>query len=160
MQQARPNVVPLRSAPVQKDDAERLLAQLSVAMQALGETLEKETALIASGRIREGLACEAKKAELSAAYMVALQGCKANIVTLARFAPEQLASFRAAQAAFELIVEHNLAVLGTARAVSEGLMKSLAEETERARRPVGYGAPQAPPPAAARATPLVFSGRF
>lgn len=143
-----------------REDAERLLARLSDVMDALAFVLDAETLHIASGRIREGLAAEARKAELSAAYLLALQACRANLVALSRFAPDRLKVFRAAQGPFERVVERNLSVLASARAVSETLVRDLAEETLRASRPAGYGSTVTPVPRQARAGPLVFSGRY
>lgn len=148
-------------APVrERGDAQRLLVRLESAMAGLVLALEGQTALIGAGRIREGLADEAGKAELSAAYLLNLQHAKANVVALARFAPEELRAFRARQAEFERIVDRNQTVLATARTVSESLIRGLAEEVERAARPHGYGTMRPHPHAVGSASPLVFSGRF
>ena len=56
-------------------------------------------------------------------------------MALARFAPEAVDGLRAAHAGFGRTVEENRIVLATARAVSEGLIKSLSEEITRASRP-------------------------
>lgn len=142
----------------ERGEAERLLVRLENAMADLVLALEAQTALIAQGRIREGLANEAGKAELSAAYVLHLQHAKANVIALARLAPEELRAFRTRQAEFERIVDRNQTVLATARAVSETLIRGLAEEVERSARPTGYGVVARPP--VAPASPLVFSGRF
>lgn len=139
-------------------DAELLLAELAGAMADLVAVLDAETRLVEAGRIREGLAEETRKSGLSGAYILKLQHAKANVVALARFAPDRLRAFRNAQAEFERVVDRNQTVIATARAVSEGLIKSLAEEMERQSRPQGYGA--ARPARPASASPLAFSGRF
>ncbi|MDB5511541.1 MAG: hypothetical protein JWR08_1024 [Enterovirga sp.] len=139
-------------------DADRLLAELRAAMAELVAVLETETRLVEAGRIREGLAEEGRKSGLSGAYILKLQHAKANVVALARFAPDGLRAFRNAQSEFERVVDRNQTVIATARAVSEGLIKSLAEEMERQSRPQGYGAVRPVRPAAA--VPLAFSGRF
>jgi hypothetical protein len=144
-----------------REDAEILLAALTAALAELEGVLERETALIAAGRIREGLAEEARKSELSSAYMLQLQRAKANVVVLARLAPEPLRSFRERQAAFERVMNRNQIVIATARAVSEGLIRGLAEAMQRETRPNVYALPNRPVPAAPHAAaPLVFSGRF
>jgi hypothetical protein len=52
-------------------------------------------------------------------------------------------------------------VIATARAVSEGLLKSLADEMDRDREPVGYTPPGAPDLVRQKPRrPLAFSGRF
>lgn len=139
-------------------DAERVLADLTGAMRELEFTLECETALIGAGRVRDGLATEARKGELAAAYILKLQRAKGNIVALGRLAPSALREFRTRQSEFERIVDRNQTVIATARTISEGLLRSLSDEMKRSSRPAGYG-PQTRP--AESATPaLVFSGRF
>lgn len=140
-----------------REDAERVLAALSGAMRELEFALESETALIGAGRIRDGLAAEGRKGELAADYMLKLQHAKANVVALGRFAPEALRAFRAKQAEFERAVDRNQTVIATAKTISEGLIRGVCEEMERASRPAAYGAR---PRVVERATPLVFSGRF
>ena len=85
---------------------------------------------------------------------------KANAVALARFAPDALRDLRESHAAFGRRVEENGVVLATARAVSEALVKGLAEEMSRHARPqayapAGHGARQPGPSA-----PLVVSRSF
>ena len=141
-------------------EAERLLAELSAALGALETYLEAESDLIGAGRIREGLAGEGRKAELSAAYVRLLQQAKGNVVALARLAPDSLRGFRSRQVAFERVTGRNQAVIATARAVAEGLIRGLSEAVQRETRPTVYGAPSRPALVAQSSAPLVFSGRF
>jgi hypothetical protein len=67
---------------VTRDDAERILLGLTAALDDLEAALEIETALIGAGRIRDGLAAESRKAELSAAYVLQLQHAKAMSLRL------------------------------------------------------------------------------
>lgn len=146
-------------APVaSREAATDLLSRLETAMAELRACVETETELLAAGRLREGLAGEGRKAELSAAYLQRLRHAKGNVVALARFAPDRLAAFRTSQGEFERIIARNQTVIETARAVSESLMRSLAEEVERRSKPVLYGREPALPPRGA--TPLVFSARI
>jgi hypothetical protein len=140
-----------------RDDAERLVGSVLATMGELEKVLANETAHIRVGRIRDGLAEEARKSELASAYMRGLETVKANAIALARFAPDALEKLKAAHAAFGRAVETNQTVLATARAVSESLMKGVAEEMNRLSRPQGYGpaGPQAARPA--KSEPLVIS---
>ena len=138
--------------------AEQVLADLTLAMRDLEFALECETALIGAGRIRDGLASEGRKSELAAEYILKLQRAKANVIALGRFAPDALRAFRTKQAEFERIVDRNQTVIATAKTISEGLLRGVAEEMERVSRPMGYGASPRGPDRSA--TPLVFSGRF
>jgi hypothetical protein len=143
-----------------REDAEAMLAALTAALGALEAALEAETALIGAGRIRDGLAEEARKGELSAAYVLRLQVAKQNVVALARLAPEALRLFRGRQSDFERVMSRNQTVIATARAVSEGLIRGLSEAVQREARPNVYGLPSRPPAAPQSSAPLVFSGRF
>ena len=142
---------------VGREDAERLVASVLATMGDLEKVLANETAHVRVGRIRDGLAEEAKKSELATAYMRGLETVKANAIALARFAPEALEKLKAAHAGFGRAVETNQTVLATARAVSESLLKSAAEEMNRLSRPQAYGpaGPQAARPA--KSEPLVLS---
>ncbi len=140
-----------------RDDAERLIAGVLATMGDLEKVLANETAQVRVGRIRDGLAEEARKSELASAYMRGLESVKANAIALARLAPEALDKLKTAHAAFGRAVETNQTVLATARAVSESLIKGVAEEMNRLSRPQGYGpaGPHAPRPQ--NSAPLIVS---
>jgi hypothetical protein len=139
-----------------REDGERLVTSVLATMSDLEKVLANETAHVRVGRIRDGLAEEARKSELASAYMRGLETVKANAIALARFAPEALEKLKAAHAGFGRIVETNQMVLATARAVSESLMKGIAEEMNRLSRPQGYG-PAGPQPARPKSEPLLVS---
>ena len=144
-----------------RDEAEALLSGLTTALAELEAVIELETELVGAGRLRDGLAQEARKSELAGSYVLQLQRAKANVVALARLTPEPLRRFRERQAAFERVMSRNQTVLATARAVSEGLVRGLSEAVQREARPNVYALPNRPvAPAATSAAPLVFSGRF
>jgi hypothetical protein len=119
-------------------DAEQLVAGVLATMTELEQLLAAETAHVRVGRLREGLSQETRKGELAASYMQGLEAIKANAIALARFAPDALERLKAAHAAFGETVSTNQVVLATARAVSESLVKGIAEEMNRHARPQGY----------------------
>ena len=149
---------PLRVAD--RMGAEALVAGVLANMAALEAVLAEEAGHVRAGRLRDGLAASEPKAALAAAYMQGLEAAKANAVALARLDPEGVEALRAAHRRFTAVLEANQTVLASARTVSEGLIKSLADEIGRARAPEGYGG-QAPAPSpygrGARSGPLVFS---
>lgn len=151
------SAAPLRIAD--RAGAEALVGQVLAAMRALEANLEAESVHIRAGRLQEGLAGSQGKADLSGAYLQALEAVKANAVALARFAPQGVEALKSAHRRFTAAVETNQAVLATARMVSEGLVKTLAEEIGRARAPTVYGrAASAPSPYARPGSgPLVLS---
>lgn len=140
--------------------AEALVAGVLGNMATLEAVLSEEATHVRAGRLREGIAAAEPKAALAAAYMQGLEVAKANAVALKRFHPEGVETLRAAHRRFTVAVETNQTVLASARTVSEGLIKALAEEIGRAQVPSGYGR-QAPAPSpygrGVRSGPLVLS---
>ncbi|WP_232628574.1 hypothetical protein [Methylobacterium sp. Leaf118] len=140
--------------------AKAFVRDLLAAMGALETVLARESEGVRAGRIAEAMQGAAGKADLAAAYMTGLEAAKANAIALARFAPEGLEALKAAQKRFAAIVETNQQVLATARTVSEGLIKALADEIGKARTPLVYGRPSHAPSPYGRSSgsgPLVFS---
>jgi hypothetical protein len=138
------------------------VAGVIASLDALEAVLARESDHIRVGRLREGLAESERKSTLAAAYLQGLEATKANAIALARFNPEGVTTLKAAHARFTAAVETNQAVLATARTVSEGLVKTLADEMNRAGTPTIYGRPsQGPSPygrsGVARSQPLVLS---
>lgn len=143
-----------------KAGADALVASVSEAMRALETLLAAESGAVGAGRLRQGLADPAQKSALAAAYVLRLEAVKANAVALARFAPDGLERLRTEHRGFTAAVERNQTVLGTARSVSESLIKSLADDLGRAATPMTYGTPSiAPSPygRGVRSGPLVLS---
>jgi hypothetical protein len=138
--------------------AERLVAEALETVAALEAALAEETALVRVGRLRDGLASAERKAELAARYHTGTETLKANAVALSRLAPNGVAKLREAHARLAASVAANQAVLATARAVSEGVVKALSAELARGGRPQTYGAtPTRSPYGTQRAEPLVVS---
>src|SRR5262245_24526088 len=100
---------PLRIAD--RKQAEELAAGVVATIAELVRRLEAETAHVRVGRLREGLAEERRKAELSAAYLQGLEAVKGNAVAIARLAPHALLSLKEAHAKFAGTVADNQMVL-------------------------------------------------
>lgn len=139
-----------------RTEAEQLMAGVLGIMTDLEGLLESETGLVRVGRFREGLAQQERKSEMAAAYILQLEAVKGNAVALARLAPEALDRLKKAHLSFGKAVQANQMVLATARAVSETLVKGIAEEMSRQARPRVYAPPGAAPRTATN-TPLVLS---
>ena len=149
---------PIRIAD--KASAEHFVAGLIATMGELEAVLRRESDGVRGGRIREALSDIDRKTALSSTYVNGLEAAKSNAIALARFTPAGLEALKRAHRAFAASVETNQTVLATARTVSEGLIRTLADEIGRARTPTVYGAPStAPSPYGRGATggPLVFS---
>lgn len=138
-------------------DAETFVAGILAIMSELEALLARETAHLRVGRVREGLSEEVHKSELTGAYLRGLETVKANAVALARFAPEAVERLKREHGRFGAAVETNQAVVATARAVSESLVKSISDELHRGTRPQTYGPQSSGHARAPRNEPLIVS---
>jgi hypothetical protein len=138
-------------------DAKKLIDEIRATMAQLEKLLSVETEHVRVGRINEGLAQEERKTELTTLYLQGLETLKANAVALARFAPQHLEILKKDHAAFSQVIATNQLVLATARAVSESLVKGIAEELGRAGQASGYRPAGPVAPRQQSATPLLVS---
>ena len=98
------------------------------------------------------------KSEAGKGYVQALDMLKANAVALGRWAPAMVQDLKRAQARLTDVLNVNMAVLATARSVSEGIVRSLATEVAAPRTLTTYGAGgRAMTPPRSSATPLTIS---
>ena len=140
-------------------DAEQAIANLNAIMDRLVETVETETSHVRVGRMREALALETTKAELARGYAAESARLKAARDILTHALPQEaLAALRQRHQNFQALLQKNLAVLATAHAVSEGIIRGVSTELARLRSPRTYGATgrtNGPPPKASQ--PLALS---
>jgi hypothetical protein len=128
-------------------EARKLAENLMEVMSALLGIIERETALVRAGKLREGLAFDAKKTELSRRYADAIAELKVNQKYMTQVAPELLATLRRHHDTFRSMLQINLTVLATAHAVSESVVRGVNAELQRRNIPNTYTA------AGRRATP-------
>ena len=120
-------------------EARQLVDAVMMTLGSLAVVIGEETQLIREGQIGAALEREPQKTELSGKYMRGLEVVKANAVALARFVPEDVQRLKGAHQEFSEILETNQAVLATARAVSETIVRNLAKDAGRTSQPQGYG---------------------
>ena len=130
-------VIPTISTP---GEARRLAQELMDAMSALLGVIERETALVRAGKIREAMTFEPKKAELSRHYVGVVTRLKASHQYLAKTSPDLLAILRRHHETFRAMLQVNLTVLATAHAVSESIVRGVNTEAQRRNIPNTYGA--------------------
>ena len=128
-------------------EARKLAEKLMDVMSALLGIIERETALVRAGKLREGLAFDTKKTELSRRYADAIAELKVNQKYMTQVAPELLAALRRHHDTFRAMLQINLTVLATAHAVSESVVRGVNAEVQRRNIPNTYTA------AGRRATP-------
>lgn len=145
------------AAPV-NPEARRLAEELMDAMSALLGLIERETELVRAGKLREAMAFESTKQELSRRYVGAVGQLKANQNQLAKSAPELLSTLHRHHDAFRAMLQVNLTVLATAHAVSESVVRGVNAEIQKRNVPNTYtAAGRRAAPGPRHITPLAVS---
>jgi Trp operon repressor len=121
-------------------EARKLAEGLMDVMNALLTLIERETALVRVGNVREAIKLEAKKTELSRRYTATITVLKASQKYLAQVTPELLATLHRHHDVFRAMLQVNLTVLATAHAVSEGIVRGVNTEMQRRNIPQTYTA--------------------
>jgi hypothetical protein len=129
---AAPSAVPI--------DARKLAADTLDIMNELLAVVEQETELVRAGKIRDAIALEQKKSELSRRYVGIVSALKASRDDLAAAAPDLLATLHRHHDTFRAMLQVNLTVLATAHAVSEGIVRGVNIEMQRRNMPQTYTA--------------------
>ena len=139
-------------------DARKLAENLVDVMSALLSVIERETELVRAGKLREAMAFEPNKSELSRRYVGAVAQLKASQKFLAQSAPELLATLHRHHDTFRALLQINLTVLATAHAVSESIVRGVNAEIQRRNIPSTYTASgRRAAPTARHMTPLAVS---
>ena len=135
-----------RQAPVQipmastAAEARKLAEDLMDVMSALLGVIERETELVRAGKLREAMAFEPKKTELSRRYVNAVGQLKASQEYLSQSAPELLNTLHRHHDVFRAMLQINLTVLATAHAVSESIVRGVNTEMQSRNIPNTYTA--------------------
>jgi hypothetical protein len=139
-------------------EARALADNLMAVMSALLGVIENETELVRAGKVREAMAFETKKTELSRSYVNAVGHLKASQKYLHQVAPELLNTLHRHHDVFRAMLQINLTVLATAHAVSEGIVRGVNAEVQRRNIPNTYtAAGQRAAPGPRHMTPLAVS---
>jgi hypothetical protein len=139
-------------------DARKLAENLMDVMSALLGVIERETELVRAGKLREALAFEPQKSELSRRYVNAVGQLKASQKYLTQTTPELLNTLHRHHDTFRAMLQINLTVLATAHAVSESIVRGVNTEMQRRNIPNTYtAAGQRAAPGPRHMTPLAVS---
>ena len=153
--QAASASIPMVSTPV---EARKLAEHLMEVMSALLGVIERETELVRAGKIREAMAFEPKKRELTRRYVNAVACLKASQKYLTQAAPELLTTLHRHHDVFRAMLQINLTVLATAHAVSESVIRGVNTEVQRRNIPNTYtAAGRRAAPGPRHITPLAVS---
>jgi hypothetical protein len=139
-------------------EAEILITHLLDVMDAMLGVVDDETKLVRAGKLSAAARLVPAKTELSQLYVSDTQRIKASQPFISRTAPNILAALRKRHDEFQAVLQMNLTVLATAHAVSEGIMRGVADELNRKSTPTVYGATgRHAAPSARHAQPLTVS---
>ncbi|HEY5128563.1 MAG TPA: hypothetical protein VIJ35_14965 [Bradyrhizobium sp.] len=139
-------------------EARQLAENLMDVMSALLGVVERETELVRAGKVREAMAFEPNKTELSRRYVNAVGQLKASQKYLAQTAPELLTTLHRHHDVFRALLQINLTVLATAHAVSESIVRGVNTEMQSRNIPNTYtAAGRRAAPGPRHMTPLAVS---
>ncbi len=144
-------------------EARKLAEGLIQIMSALLGIVERETELVRKGNVREAMALESQKSEMSRQYVDAVGRLTRSRDYLKQSTPELLTALHRHHDTFRAMLQVNLTVLATAHAVSEGIVRGVNGEMQRRSLPNGYtaaGQRATPGRATSRLSPSVVRFRF
>ena len=136
-------VQPLSSAQRRiesRAEAELVCVDIGGILDRLVAVVGEETRLIRAAKVVAATQLQEIKAELSKQYVIALEVLRANAAIVGRHAPVLVDQLRRRHEQFQTELQVNMAVLATARSVSETLVRGVAEEVSSRNMPKTYGA--------------------
>jgi hypothetical protein len=134
-------MTPVKTVVRDADTARSFCIDLSATVDALIRVLEEETALVRSARLSAATALGSAKIETSERYLKCYGTLRDSAGEIARLAPDEIDHLRERHHALESAISQNLAVLATARTVSETLIRGIADIFEaQSTGPTVYGA--------------------
>lgn len=140
------------------EEARRLAEGLMQIMNSLLGIVERETELVRAGNVRDAMALETEKGEMSRQYVDAVSRLTRSRDYLKQSTPELLTALHRHHDTFRAMLQVNLTVLATAHAVSEGIVRGVNGEMQRRSLPNGYTARgQRATPGPRHVTPLSVS---
>lgn len=119
--------------------AEALCARLTSTMDQLVDAIEEETQLVRSGKLAAASEVQPNKSELAKSYISDIAQVKQNALVLSRLAPASIEVLRGRHEEFRALLKINLAVLATAREVSQDIVKTVAVKTSAGPGTTTYG---------------------
>jgi hypothetical protein len=122
-----PSLSDLRARITRPEEADQLVRTALTALDALEPLIEQETSLMRIGKVRDALGMAMKKHDAAQRYTRCLELLKGNAIAIGRFKPDTLELLRRRHEVFTRTMSVNMAVVSTARTVSEGLIRDLAD---------------------------------
>lgn len=120
------------------EEATTLVISALDALDKLEPLIVEETRLFKIGKVREALDLAMEKNAAAQIYTRCLEILKNNAIAIGRFQPENLDRLRSRHEEFSARMALNMAVVATARTVSEGLLRDLADTIGQNASPMTY----------------------
>lgn len=138
------NQAVIATAPSQRrigsaGDAQHFVLEMNASIENMMKVLALETDLMKAGRIRDALALDREKNEISGQYLRFMQTLKENAIAIARFAPADVEALKKNHAHLTSLLALNQQVIATVKSVSENLVRGVQEEASAARSLSTYG---------------------
>jgi hypothetical protein len=134
--------------PVSRQEAENFCNAVRRTMERLLEVVEHETELVREGQLRAAGELQGEKAVLIHHYTQGVLYAKEHSVALGNLAPAAVQGLRRQHAEFQPVLRINLAVLATAREVTNSIVSTVARAVGAKQRTTTYGPGGAAPVAA------------
>jgi hypothetical protein len=122
-----------------RDEAGQMVDRIVETVERLNSIMQRETELIRAARLKEAGSLVEDKATLAGVYQRELEAVRAAAAVIGRLVPERAEVLRHRLAGLQETMSVNLAVVGTARAVAEDMMRTVADEVSKRERPAVYG---------------------
>lgn len=120
------------------EEAQSLVASALDALNNLEPLIIEETRLFKIGKVRDALSMALEKNGAAFTYTRCLEALKTNAIAIGRFQPDDLEQLRVRHEEFSARMALNMAVVATARTVSEGLLRDLADSIGQNASPKTY----------------------
>lgn len=125
--------------PVSRQEAENFCNAVRRTMERLLEVVEQETELVREGQLRAAGELQGEKAVLIHHYTQGVLYAKEHSVALGNLAPAAVQGLRRQHAEFQPVLRINLAVLATAREVTNSIVSTVARAVGAKQRTTTYG---------------------
>jgi flagellar biosynthesis/type III secretory pathway chaperone len=122
-----------------RDEAGQMVDRIVETVERLTSVMQRETELIRSAKLKEAGQLVEDKATLAGLYQRELEAVRAAASAIGRLVPDRAEVLRNRLAGLQETLSVNLAVVGTARAVAEDMMRTVADEVSKREQPTVYG---------------------
>jgi hypothetical protein len=122
-----------------RDEAGHMVDRIVETVERLNSIMQRETELIRAAKLKEAGSLVEDKATLAGLYQRELEAVRAAASVIGRLVPDRAEILRHRLAGLQETLSVNLAVVGTARAVAEDMMRTVAVDFSKRERPSVYG---------------------